>query len=118
MGRLLPLGGVPPLTVLNLLFNAGGTETVRGYSEDELSAYDFLGVPLGGTKLFVGNAEFRAALTAISAKQRARLSRDRYAGDAYGPVQRDVRIAAGLDDKRGKRSEFAVQRTRSAIVSE
>ncbi|HEU4927580.1 MAG TPA: translocation/assembly module TamB domain-containing protein, partial [Vicinamibacterales bacterium] len=61
-GRLLPLGGVPPLTVFDLFFNAGGTETVRGYSQDALSAYDFLGAPLGGTKLLVGNAELRAPL--------------------------------------------------------
>ena len=61
-GRLLPLGGVPPLTVFDLFFNAGGTETVRGYSQDELSAYDFFGAPLGGTKLLVGNAELRAPL--------------------------------------------------------
>ena len=61
-GRLLPLGGVPPLTVFDLFFNAGGTETVRGYSQDKLSAYEFFGAPLGGTKLLVGNAELRAPL--------------------------------------------------------
>jgi outer membrane protein insertion porin family len=61
-GRLLPLGGLPPLTVFDLFFNAGGTESVRGYSQDALSAYDFLGAPLGGTKLLVGNAELRSPL--------------------------------------------------------
>ena len=61
-GRLLPLGGVPPLTAFDLFFNAGGTESVRGYSQDELAAYDFLGAPLGGTKLLVVNGELRAPL--------------------------------------------------------
>jgi outer membrane protein insertion porin family len=61
-GRLLPLGGRPPLTVFDLFFNAGGTETVRGYAQDELSAYEFFGAPLGGTKLLVVNAELRAPL--------------------------------------------------------
>ena len=61
-GRLLPLGGRPPLTVFDLFFNAGGTESVRGYSQDELSAYEFAGAPLGGTKLLVLNTELRAPL--------------------------------------------------------
>lgn len=61
-GRLLPLGGVPPLTVFDLFFNAGGTETVRGYSQDELTGYSLFGAPLGGTTLLVGNAEFRSPL--------------------------------------------------------
>jgi outer membrane protein insertion porin family len=61
-GRLAALGGVPPLTVFDLFFDAGGTESVRGYRHDELSAYEFLGVPLGGTKLLVANGEIRAPL--------------------------------------------------------
>jgi outer membrane protein insertion porin family len=61
-GRLLPLGGRPPLTVFDLFFNAGGTESVRGYAQDALSAYEFLDAPLGGTKLLVLNAELRAPL--------------------------------------------------------
>jgi outer membrane protein insertion porin family len=50
------------LTVFDLFFNAGGTESVRGYSQDELSAYEFAGAPLGGTKLLVLNTELRAPL--------------------------------------------------------
>jgi outer membrane protein insertion porin family len=61
-GRLVPLGGPVPLTIFDLFFNAGGTETVRGYSQDALSAYSFFEAPLGGTKLLVGNAELRAPL--------------------------------------------------------
>ena len=61
-GRLRPLGGLPPLTVFDLFFNAGGTESVRGYSQDELSAYEFFDAPLGGTKLLVVNGEIRTPL--------------------------------------------------------
>ena len=61
-GRLVPLGGPVPLTIFDLFFNAGGTESVRGYSQDALSAYSFFDAPLGGTKLLVGNAELRAPL--------------------------------------------------------
>ena len=61
-GRLLPLGGPLTLTIFDLFFNAGGTESVRGYSQDALSAYSFFDAPLGGTKLVVGNAELRAPL--------------------------------------------------------
>jgi outer membrane protein insertion porin family len=35
---------------------------VRGYSQDQLTAYEFLGAPLGGTKLLVVNGELRAPL--------------------------------------------------------
>ena len=58
-GHLLPRGGTPPLTVFDLFFKAGGTQTVRGYKQDELSAYDAFGIPLGGTRLVVFNEEIR-----------------------------------------------------------
>jgi outer membrane protein assembly factor BamA len=61
-GQLVPLGGQFTLTIFDLFFNAGGTESVRGYSQDALSAYSFFDAPLGGTKLLVGNAELRAPL--------------------------------------------------------
>jgi len=61
-GRLQRLGGPLTLTIFDLFFNAGGTESVRGYSQDALSAYSFFDAPLGGTKLFVGNVELRAPL--------------------------------------------------------
>jgi outer membrane protein insertion porin family len=61
-GRLETFGGSPTLTIFDLFFNAGGTESVRGYSQDALSAYTFIDAPLGGTQLLVGNAELRAPL--------------------------------------------------------
>ena len=33
-GNLQPFGGQPPVTVLDIFYNAGGTQTVRGYKED------------------------------------------------------------------------------------
>jgi outer membrane protein insertion porin family len=62
LGRLLPRGGEVPLTVFDLFFNAGGSESVRGYSQDSLSGYEFFGAPLGGSKLLVFNAELRTPL--------------------------------------------------------
>ena len=61
-GRLEPLGRPLTLTIFDLFFNAGGTESVRGYPQDALSAYSFFDAPLGGTKLLVSNAELRAPL--------------------------------------------------------
>jgi outer membrane protein assembly factor BamA len=58
-GHLQPRGGTPPLTVFDIFFKAGGTQTVRGYKQDELSAYNVFGVPLGGTRLVVFNEEIR-----------------------------------------------------------
>ena len=58
-GHLQPRGGTPPLTVFDVFFKAGGTQTVRGYKQDELSAYNAFGVPLGGTRLVVFNEEVR-----------------------------------------------------------
>ncbi len=62
LGPAGTLGGPLTLTIFDLFFNAGGTESVRGYSQDALSAYSFFDAPLGGTKLLVGNAELRAPL--------------------------------------------------------
>ena len=62
LGRLLPRGGDVPLTVFDLFFNAGGSESVRGYSQDSLSGYEFFGAPLGGSKLLVFNGELRTPL--------------------------------------------------------
>jgi outer membrane protein assembly factor BamA len=58
-GRLQPRGGTPPLTAFDIFFKAGGTQTVRGYQQDELSAYNAFGIPLGGTRLAVFNEEVR-----------------------------------------------------------
>ena len=64
-GRLQPRGGIPPLTVFDLFFKAGGTQTVRGYQQDELSAYNAFGIPLGGTRLVVFNEEIRLPIFKI-----------------------------------------------------
>ena len=64
-GRLQPRGGIPPLTVFDIFFKAGGTQTVRGYKQDELSAYNALGIPLGGTRLVVFNEEIRLPIFKI-----------------------------------------------------
>ena len=58
-------GGVPPLTVFDLFFKAGGTQTVRGYKQDELSGYEISGIPLGGTRLVVFNEEIRLPIAGI-----------------------------------------------------
>jgi outer membrane protein insertion porin family len=58
-GHLQPRGGTPPLTVFDVFFKAGGTQTVRGYKQDELSAYNAFDIPLGGTRLVVFNEEIR-----------------------------------------------------------
>jgi outer membrane protein assembly factor BamA len=58
-GELHGFSGTAPLSALNLLFTAGGTNSVRGYSEGSLSAADFGELHLGGTSLFVVNSEVR-----------------------------------------------------------
>ncbi len=61
-GNLHSFGGRPPLSVLDLFYTAGGTQTVRGYAQDSLSAYHLLDSPVGGTKLVVFNEEVRFPL--------------------------------------------------------
>jgi outer membrane translocation and assembly module TamA len=46
-----------------LFFNAGGTNSVRGYPEDSLSAINIAGFALGGTDLLVLNSELRFPIT-------------------------------------------------------
>ena len=46
-----------------LLFNAGGSNTVRGYPEDSLSAINIADFALGGTDLLVLNTEVRFPIT-------------------------------------------------------
>jgi outer membrane protein insertion porin family len=52
----------PPITIIDQFFDAGGSQTVRGYAEDSLSAVDYLGFPVGGTKLLLLNQEVRFPL--------------------------------------------------------
>jgi len=58
-GRLVGYGGTAPLTIVDEFFLAGGTNSVRGYSEDALSAVQFGEYNLGGTELVVLNGEVR-----------------------------------------------------------
>jgi outer membrane protein assembly factor BamA len=49
--------------LIDQLFDAGGAQTVRGYAEDSLSAYDLYDVlPVGGSKLLLLNQEVRFPL--------------------------------------------------------
>lgn len=52
-GELHGFSGVPPLTIIDQFFQAGGAQMVRGYQEDSLSAIDILGAPVGGTKVLL-----------------------------------------------------------------
>jgi outer membrane protein assembly factor BamA/autotransporter translocation and assembly factor TamB len=64
-GWLHGLEGVPDREALGLvdqLFDAGGGQTVRGYAEDSLSAYEVFGAPVGGSKLLLLNQEIRFPL--------------------------------------------------------
>jgi outer membrane protein insertion porin family len=54
--------GLPPITIFDRFFDAGGSTTVRGYAEDSLSAFDVVGVPVGGSKLLLLNQEVRFPL--------------------------------------------------------
>ena len=58
-GSIWALDGVPPLTSVDLFFKAGGSQTVRGYEDESLSAVDLFGVPVGGPELLVLNGEVR-----------------------------------------------------------
>jgi outer membrane protein assembly factor BamA len=62
-GTLQDYSGVVPISIIDLLFNAGGTNSVRGYSEDALSAINIAGFALGGAKLLVLNGELRFPMT-------------------------------------------------------
>ena len=52
----------PPLVIVDRFFDAGGSQTVRGYDEDSLSSVDVYGFPAGGTKLLLLNQEVRFPL--------------------------------------------------------
>jgi translocation and assembly module TamA len=54
--------GLPPLTIVDQFFDAGGSQTVRGYAEDSLSAVEIFGAPIGGSKLLLLNQEVRFPL--------------------------------------------------------
>jgi outer membrane protein assembly factor BamA/autotransporter translocation and assembly factor TamB len=58
-GVIWNIGGTATLDVVDLLFKAGGSQTVRGYRQDQLIATTVDGLPFGGTRLLVLNEELR-----------------------------------------------------------
>jgi outer membrane protein assembly factor BamA len=62
VGSIVSWDGRPGPNVEDLFFKAGGTQSVRGYAQDTLSAVDFLGIPFGGTRVLVLNQEARFPL--------------------------------------------------------
>ena len=62
-GTIQKTAGTTPISIIDLFFNAGGTNTVRGYAEDSLSAINAAGFALGGTDLLVLNGELRFPIT-------------------------------------------------------
>jgi outer membrane protein assembly factor BamA len=64
-GTIQGFAGTAPISVLDLLFEAGGTNTVRGYSEESLSAFNVAGFALGGTDLLIMNAELRFPISKL-----------------------------------------------------
>jgi outer membrane protein insertion porin family len=58
-GTIQPYAGTAPVSIIDILFNAGGTSTVRGYPEDSLSAINIAGFAVGGTDLLIWNSELR-----------------------------------------------------------
>jgi outer membrane protein assembly factor BamA len=58
-GTIQDYSGTAPVSIIDLLFNAGGTNSVRGYPEDSLSAINLAGFSLGGSDLLVLNGELR-----------------------------------------------------------
>ena len=62
-GTMHRYSGSTPIGIIDLFFNAGGTNSVRGYPEDSLSAINIAGFALGGTDLLVLNGELRFPMT-------------------------------------------------------
>ena len=94
VGSLWTRSGTTPLETLNLLFHAGGVQTVRGYKQDELSAVTMEGVALGGTRLLVLNQELRFK---VSNRFQAVVFAD--AGNTFstgGIVLRDLAVSLGV----------------------
>lgn len=63
VGTIWNTSGEASIDTLDLLFKAGGAQTVRGYGQDALSAVEVDGLPLGGTRLLVLNQELRATIS-------------------------------------------------------
>jgi outer membrane protein insertion porin family len=62
-GTIRRFSGRTPISILDLLFEAGGTNSVRGYPEESLSAFNVAGFALGGTDMLILNSELRFPIT-------------------------------------------------------
>jgi outer membrane translocation and assembly module TamA len=58
-GFIWNTAGEAPIALLDQLFTAGGSQTVRGYAQDQLSAAFVDDLPIGGTRLLILNQELR-----------------------------------------------------------
>ena len=64
-GSFWNVSGTATLDVLDLLFKVGGSQTVRGYKQDQLSPVTTEGLRLGGTRLLVLNEELRVTFSKL-----------------------------------------------------
>ncbi len=64
-GSFWNVSGKASLDVVDLLFKAGGSQTVRGYKQDQLSPATGEGLRLGGTRLLVFNEELRVSFSTL-----------------------------------------------------
>jgi len=64
-GTMQGFSGTAPISIVDLLFEAGGTNTVRGYSEESLSAFTVADFALGGTDLLILNGELRFPISKL-----------------------------------------------------
>ena len=91
-GSLGNMAGNEALAATDLLFKTGGSQTVRGYAQDGLSAGQFEGFPVGGTRLLVLNQELRLS---VSKLLQGVVFAD--AGNVFGPEGVSLRhLAVGL----------------------
>ena len=64
-GTIRRFSGTAVISILDLLFEAGGTNTVRGYPEESLSTFNVAGFALGGTDLLILNGELRFPISKL-----------------------------------------------------
>jgi outer membrane protein assembly factor BamA len=98
-GDVTALKGTPTLIGLDLFYTAGGTQTVRGYEQDSLSAFnpEIFGTVIvaGGSKLLVLNEEVRFPLFGLFSGA-AFVDAGNTFTDQTGIVLGDLAVGAGL----------------------